>query len=179
MPHHTARRSGLHRATGLGDLEGNDALVQTLVHDPHVQMLVYNALAQTLVHALYRRGRTDQLCGRRRCGVQTRIPATERSSCELVQAGRGAGGAARRGAAVCPTVLLQARHATGPGPREIWIGNNALVLMLVHDAKLYRRLYMPCIVYMYRRGRTDQLVVYNASKSCYRALVSLTRPVYN
>ena len=92
---------------------------------------------------------------------------------------RGAGGAARRGAAVCPTVLLQARHATGPGPREIWIGNNALVLMLVHDAKLYRRLYMPCIVYMYRRGRTDQLVVYNASKSCYRALVSLTRPVYN
>ena len=47
---------------------------------------------------------------------------------------------------MCPTVLLQARHATGPGPREIWIGNNALVLTLVHDAKLYsRRLYVPCI----------------------------------
>ena len=40
-------------ATGLGDLEGSDTLVNTLVHD---------ALVRTLVHALYRRGRMDQSC---------------------------------------------------------------------------------------------------------------------
>ena len=75
---------------------------------------------------------------------------------------------------MCPTVLLQARHATGPGPREIWIGNNALVLTLVHDAKLYRRLYLPCIDVDARPSWSCTMLANRVTGHS-----SVTRPVYN